>query len=246
VSSKEACGVETGSQHLGSTEYAVVLRSPYEIVLRVIAGFAAMRAASRSPGCYRRFQCAGCGEDFTLKDNKKQEGIRSFLAEVERCKRRCFTQHQETGDVQKQSWRRSGSADARQNDRETSVTNLLRGRFAGARICRPGPCKMAATVGAWLGVRPLRRLLRYHFGVLRFLAPAALCRGSPRDLRGAAGGLASLYARSLILLSGGRIWRKRRAGRGSDRRSFNTSIESVLIQNKLNLLLLCNPVFVEP
>jgi hypothetical protein len=45
----------------------------------------------------------------------------------------------------------------------------------------------------------------YHFGVLRWLAPAARDRGSPHDLRGFAGGLASFYAGSLVLLSGGRI-----------------------------------------
>jgi hypothetical protein len=74
---------------------------------------------------------------------------------------------------------------------------------------------MATTLGARLGDRPLRRLFRYHVDVLPRLAPAARGRGSPHDLRGGAGGLASFNAGSLVLLAGGSLQRSRGAGGGS-------------------------------
>jgi hypothetical protein len=62
---------------------------------------------------------------------------------------------------------------------------------------------MAATVGTGLGTRPLRGLLCNHSDVLPRLAAATPHRGNTCGIRGAAGGLASVYAGSLV------------AGRGS-------------------------------
>jgi VanZ family protein len=58
----------------------VVLTSPHEIVLRCHCRFRGYE--SRKPlawmRSYRRFQCAGCGEDFTLNDNKIRKAFDHF------------------------------------------------------------------------------------------------------------------------------------------------------------------------
>ena len=92
-----------------------------------------------------------------------------------------------------------------QNDGQTDVESLQRRRLGPARLCRSGPREMAATLGNWLGVRSLFRLFRIHIAVLPGLAAAAFGRGSPRGLRGFAGGFARLSTRSLVLLRGGLI-----------------------------------------
>src|SRR5215212_7726951 len=97
-------------------------------------------------------------------------------------------------------------------DYGTRLTSLLHCHTGPPRICWSGSRKVASALGTWLGDRPLRRLFRYHSYVLPRLASAAPGWGSARDLRGTAGGVASVYAGSLVLLPGGGLQRSGSGG----------------------------------
>ena len=99
-----------------------------------------------------------------------------------------------------------------QADVAQTVKSFQRDRLGAAYIRCPRPRDMATTLGNWLGDRPFRRLFRFHIDVLPRLARAVPGWGSSYGLRGAAGGLASFYAGSLVLLHGGRVQRRRGAG----------------------------------
>src|SRR5262249_4319556 len=97
---------------------------------------------------------------------------------------------------------------------QTHPENFLRGCIGGPRLCRPRPRTMATTLGTRLGDRPLRWLFHDHADLQPCLAAATCRRGSPHGVRSSAGGLASFYAGSFLLLSRGRVQRSWGSGGG--------------------------------
>jgi hypothetical protein len=122
----------------------------------------------------------------------------------------------------------------RQNDDQAHVKSLQHCRLGRAHFCRLGSRDMATTLGNWLGDRPFRRLFRFHIDVLPRLARAVPGWGSSYGLRGAAGGLASFYAGSLVLLPGGRVQRSRGTGGGCDCWAFSQCMEADPIKTREN------------
>jgi hypothetical protein len=96
-----------------------------------------------------------------------------------------------------------------QNDGQTCVKSLQLGRPSPDRIFRPGPREMDTTLGTWLSVRSLRRLLLFHIRVLPRLVAATCGRGSPGGVGGGAGELAIFLTGSLVLFCGGAVQRSR-------------------------------------